>query len=82
MQVYKEYLRLFSNDAYSVGGLRHVEAREKMTFSRTYNEVVLGFQVLKRPQEAQMSTQNTKEGSVSTSPISVVWLFLCCSAYR
>lgn len=27
----------------SVGGLRHVEAREKMLFSRTFNEVVLGF---------------------------------------
>jgi hypothetical protein len=31
------------NNVYSIGGLRHVEAREKMLFSRTFNEVVLGF---------------------------------------
>lgn len=31
------------NYFYSIGGLRHVEAREKMVFSRTFNEVVLGF---------------------------------------
>lgn len=31
------------NHFYSIGGLRHVEAREKMLFSRTFNEVVLGF---------------------------------------
>jgi hypothetical protein len=44
-----QYITVFSvpcrnlNHFYSIGGLRHVDAREKMLFSRTFNEVVLGF---------------------------------------
>ena len=36
-----DYAGVFEKN--SVGGLRQVEAREKMAFSRTYNHVVLGF---------------------------------------
>ena len=40
-----DYAGVFEKN--SVGGLRQVEAREKMSFSRTYNHVVLGFEVVK-----------------------------------
>ena len=43
----------------SVGGLRHVEAREKMFFSRTFNEVVLGFLPEKGTPELHVKTRES-----------------------
>lgn len=68
-------------DVRSVGGLRHVEAREKMAFSRTYNEVVLGFSDLKIAQDSHVLTQIDKSDSVSTLPSEccVLWFRLKCT---
>ena len=57
-----EYAGVFEKN--SVGGLRQVDAREKMVFSRTYNHVVLGFEKL----QIATSSQPAKCSSSQSSP--------------
>jgi hypothetical protein len=53
---------------FSVGGLRHIEAREKMAFSRSFNERVLGYEFTKLSQETQASTQQKERDKVRVLP--------------
>ena len=56
-----EYAGVFEKN--SVGGLRQVEAREKMVFSRTYNHAVLGFAPERNMQIAASSFSEEQKAS-------------------
>lgn len=52
-----DYAGVFEKN--SVGGLRQADARQKMVFSRTYNQVVLGFV----PEEASLVAESSHDSS-------------------
>ena len=59
-----DYAGVFEKN--SVGGLRQVDAREKMVFSRTYNDVVLGFGKLQIAASSQPRQYSSSQSSPAT----------------
>ena len=53
--------RLLTKIFNSIGGLRKAQVRDKLAFSRKYNEVVLGFTVQTQPPPPSKKVENFDE---------------------